>query len=74
MKFLLSLLHLGEYGEFLTIFKYSFALGLAFFIHFGFCTASRTTDAIPFGFDGYFFKPAMLFTDKLIYRHDGLPG
>jgi hypothetical protein len=43
-------------------------------IHFGFGTAFGTADVVPFRLDGYFFKPAVFFTGKLINRHARFPG
>ena len=31
-------------------------------------------DSLPFRFNGYFLKPAMLFAYKLVNRHDEIPG
>ena len=53
----------------LDVFQEIFALEIAFFIHLGFVAAFWAPDIVPFRFNRYFLKPAMLFAYKLINRH-----
>jgi hypothetical protein len=53
----------------LDVFQETFALKIAFFIHLRFIATFWAPDIVPFRFNCYFLKPAMLFADKLINRH-----
>ncbi len=55
------------------IFYRTFGLYFAFAIHFGFGTTLGTANIAPFCSDGNLFKPAMLFTGKLINWHAAFP-
>jgi hypothetical protein len=57
----------------LDIFYRTFVLYLTFVIHFRFGTALGTANMAPFRSDGNLFKPAMLFTGKLVNRHAAFP-